>query len=537
MVHARHEQILGGDNDTLWNTGWIQAAGDGTKDATTELRGLNEFYNGGMVSMFDGGAGDNIYTSGDYEVGSVMGPGARLGVDTYFGQRTDPDTESDVFTIGGDIVVDPNSKGTGIVIHKTSTEPGGINHRGIDVVEYNGSVDNPCGLTSYSLCEMGNAFYIHPNSQYYIGVPGGSEVGAIADGMFAWYLRQDTAYDDFELVSDFSPLAYQLPSVMTQAQGIWYQTNDVVEDHLRGNHFPDGGSGGADLMADEPGPETDMSSTPSTRGGIWLKGTGNWTQRDTQVNDGLIFDTSYDQDTYGILGGADLKPFGDGLARVGIFGGYVNSTGRFNSWNAKSDFEGWTAGGYLDLSHGGFYADAEVKADFLDMSYAAPIGGGVDGSADATSVGVRGNGGYRMEGARAFIEPIVSAAYVNTTIGDFAAGGAEIDYSNGESLRAGGGARVGTTFGGANGGMGEFSILGKLWNEFESENTVTVTDPLSGTDATFTDGISGLFGEVEGALTVYNARRTWSAFASGGAQFDGDDYLSLNARGGVRLNY
>ena len=44
---------------------------------------------------------------------------------------------------------------------------------------------------------------------------------------------------EYVLKSTSSPAGDQLATVVGQAQGIWYQTDDVVADHLRGNQLPD----------------------------------------------------------------------------------------------------------------------------------------------------------------------------------------------------------------------------------------------------------------------------------------------------------
>ena len=104
-----------------------------------------------------------------------------------------------------------------------------------------------------------------------------------------------------------------------------------------------------------------------------MKATGAWTNRDTTVDDSILgpIDTSYDQDTYGLLAGADMRPgSGDGPVRLGLFGGYVNSSGKFDAWGTTAKFEGGTVGAYLDFTNdGGMYADATVKADFLNLDY------------------------------------------------------------------------------------------------------------------------------------------------------------------------
>jgi outer membrane autotransporter protein len=228
----------------------------------------------------------------------------------------------------------------------------------------------------------------------------------------------------------------------------------------------------------------------------------------------------------------------DGPFRAGIFGGYVHSSADFSSWAASADFTGGTIGAYIDYTRDAFYADATVKADFLSTDYTANVNGmnPVSGSPGASSIGVLANTGYRMQGNRGFIEPIASLSYVSSSIDDFTSGGARVSFSNGESLRAGAGARIGTDFSASNGAKMEVAVLGKIWNEFEDANQVTVTDLTTGDKASFQDGIDGVFGEVSAVFNVTNANQKMSGFLSGGAEFNSTT-TTLNAKAGLRVNW
>jgi hypothetical protein len=523
-----YNAFFGGPDDELWNAGVVQTAFDPTTEESTSFVGLNEYYgaDGGILTMIDGGAGDETLLTGydpvTFASGAIDAGDGRLGVDVYFGQHDDSNTKADVLTVDGNI-----EGSTGIVINGVNTTPGGINTWGIDVVEYSGTVEVPCSLDD-GLCATGDAFYIDPDSKNYIAI---GDTGAIADGVYAWYLRQDTTWSDFELVSDFGPLAYGLPGLITMAQGVWYDTDNVFDDHTN----PGVGSGGPDESA-MAGP-----SMATSRGGLWLKATGAWTDRSASVTEDVggmmtTFDTSYNQDTYGLLGGADLKPGSDGPVRLGIFGGYVHSNGSFDAYMSDATFEGGTVGGYVGVGgDAGGFINGEVKADFLSMDYTAPIGGGVSGSANVRNLGFRANAGYRMQGARAYIEPNVSVTHVNTTIDSITAGGATLDFTNGNSTRAGAGLRVGASLGTGN-GMTELSLSAKVWNEFQDANVVTITDPMTLDSATFSDGLQGVFGEVKGEATFSSADSMFKAFLGGGAVFN-SDFTTVEANAGLRKNF
>jgi hypothetical protein len=393
----------------------------------------------------------------------------------------------------------------------------------------------------YEWCQAGDTFFIADVNPNYLELNG---IGFIRDGMFKWGLTEEPSEGgsppdpDFYFVADWGPDAYEMPTLTTAAQGAWYDSGGVVEDHVYGNVFPQGGAGGsgADLVYDAP-----AVPAPAAKGHgsvLWGKATGNWANRDTEVivDDGiteLTYDTGYRQDTYSLLGGLEMRPNGgDSGLRLGLFGGYIGSHVNYDDYGASAKLNGGTVGGYGAIVSGGWYVDAEVKGDFLKVEYTSPS---VDVSTQSRSVGVLANTGYRMEGGGGFFEPIASVAFVHTTLDDTDGGGADtIEYSNGESLRAGIGARIGTVMANANGSSTEIDVLGKVWNEFGDPNVVTISDGV--TTETFTDGISGVFGELNGRATVYSADRMSSGFISGGAKF-GTDWVAWNAKVGVRQGF
>jgi outer membrane autotransporter protein len=246
----------------------------------------------------------------------------------------------------------------------------------------------------------------------------------------------------------------------------------------------------------------------------------------------VTFDTSMNQNSYSLIGGLELRPKGgDSDTRLGLFGGYIGSNVSFVSYGGAANYSGGTVGGYAAWIQGPMYIDGEVKADFLSVHYTSPS---VDFTTGVTSVGVLANAGYRMENGNAFLEPIASFAYVNTGLGNLS-GPPTITYSNGQSIRAGIGARVGATMGNPGETQTEIDLLGKVWNEFGGPNTVTFDDGVNPPES-FTDGISGIFGEVVGRATIYNADRSASGFVSVGGRF-GSNFTTIQAKAGVRKTF
>jgi hypothetical protein len=84
------------------------------------------------------------------------------------------------------------------------------------------------------------------------------------------------------------------------------------------------------------------------------------------------------------------------------------------------------------------------------------------------------------------------------------------------------------------GGTAELSLLGKVWNEFEGDNTITVTG--MGPSESFTEDTSGLIGEAEVTLGWTNASGRLSTFLSGGGKW-GEEFESYNLQAGVRMGF
>ncbi len=539
------------------------------------------FQNDGVLSMMDGEANDRVgirfysdrweepglvdvssvgpdVPSMEYDYASGWSGNGYLAVDVDFYEG-----QSDVLKLGikrrrrgkeqqQDIITDNEGSdeeyvpfyiagSTGIISNTVNTMPGNFDGE-ITVVKYGkgGMIENGCSGN----CKAGDAFYISEYSEGYAEVDGIGFVTGEDSNWLSWYLVHDEEDRRFEYQAGASPGGAQLPGLQTQMQNVWYETQGVVSDHIRADRF--GGSGlsstsNADLVDIIPeAPQADAERYNSK--GIWAKIQGSWTNRDTAVNTVIgggaaSFDTSYDQDIFSILGGFDMLLGQDSPVRVGVFGGYINSSADFNSWATSSDADGGTVGAYVDYTKDNFYVDATFKADFLNIDYSTNITGvnAQTGSADVTNYGVEANAGYRFNATHGFIEPIISATYVHTQIDNFALGGVSAGFSNAESIRGGVGARVGTNKRFANGMQGEFTLLGKVWNEFENANQVTLVDTLGNT-ASFTDGINGVFGEVEGGINIFNAAKNASAFVSGGAEFN-SDFTTYNAKAGFRWTW
>jgi hypothetical protein len=152
-----------------------------------------------------------------------------------------------------------------------------------------------------------------------------------------------------------------------------------------------------------------------------------------------------------------------------------------------------------------------------------------------TNFGVLADIGQRFQMGSMYMEPSASASYLHTSIAGISTGGGTVAFSDGESIRAGVGSRIGTIVPTGKGFSTDFSLLAKLWDEFGSPNTVTVSDGADSESFTNT-AFTGMFGEVTAAADLYNANRTFSTFISGGAKFNAS-FSDWNAKVGLRKSF
>lgn len=526
--------LTGAGADFITNGGGlIQTAFGGSSEQTTF--DVADFYNAdaadsesdaaGVLSSVDGDATDTTTITGNFYGTATLndggyGAGASLiALDANL-DSSDGSPAADLVHISG------NAYGTtGLIINNLNTN--GIssgNTDGIKVVEVAGADAMRCVSVA---CQYGDTFYISSQSANYLEVNGR---GTIQDGMFAWYLtEEDNNPDpDYLLKTAALPTADQAPELVTAFAHIFYDSGDVVSDHLEGGQMggPGQGGGGAD-----------PSDSSKLNAAIWGKASGSWSQRDTTVESTAFgtVDTGLNQNTYTLLGGIDMSPNSDGEGmRFGLFGGYAESKLTFDAYAATGDYSGGVVGGYAAYVKNDFYANAQISANIMNMEFNAPFAGGVSGSSDGTTIGVIANVGKRIYEGSTFVEPIASFTYANTHVGDLTDGTVRLSFDDGQSIRAGAGAKVGTRIGDASGGFVEVSLLGRVWDEFAGDNSVTVTD--GGNTDTFVDRSGGVFGEMTGSIDASNPALRFSTYLAGGVQFK-PDTLTWNAKVGVRQGF
>ena len=509
---------------------------DSARPGTVTMSGLEEFYHSGVIMLGSVQrttsneeltpevlAGDGWYDDVLSMPGATfIGEDGQIFFDINFnaGAQTDCTTrnaDGDLAAADCLMIVGGSTEGrTFIVINDVqSGDRGAHNPEGILLVDVSGGTS-----------AQGH-FVIDPASEGYGDVNG----GIIDKGVFFYGLAYNDETQQHLLVGLPGGNAMQQSIAVGTAQTLWrLSTGSWLERQ-------------ADLRVDP---------ADGFGGGVWLRVLGETAERDMiQTVEGgdqtFTFDNTHEQKSYAVTGGLDVISVSDGPSAyvLGVMAGYAHSEVAYEASPNKQRFNGWTGGFYGSLISGGLFVDAAINANKLTLRQDIPTLGidpaGTLVSTDLISVGGQIEAGYRfpiMDGA--FVEPLANLSYIRTTFDDIefvpddpTRVGATAEFEDPTSLRAGIGARVGLDqdYGGV---TAQYSLLGRLWNEFEGENSVVFHN--LGDDATVLDDFSGQFTEVNLGVSLFSAGGSVSGFANVGGKF-GDDYQARTASVGVRVNW
>ncbi|QIG47331.1 autotransporter outer membrane beta-barrel domain-containing protein [Nordella sp. HKS 07] len=481
---------FGDGDDVVDNTGALRAAHDGEDSEFTELLNLETFNNSGVVSLIDGHDGDTLRLSGATE---FVGHGGRLAIDGFLSEDGATDK----------LVVDSDTSGTTrLVVNLTNPAGSTPNYVGLPVIFVGGSTDA---------------------SHFDV------EGGVLNAGFFAWDLRLDG--DTHELyTSGLGAGAHEFAAGITAAQDIWQQTTGTLLQRQ------------ADLRplltSTQVTPVADFSEpvAPAAAGrvgpGFWFKAVGGYLDRDGE-EDGFTLDRK--QTVFGGLAGFDIAVDGIGDAMLlGLFGGYVTSDLKFSETNTKWTYEGPTLGVYATYVAGAFYADAVVKADFLDVDIdpedLAPAAD--DAETDAFNLGGQIDLGYRLGLDHGlFAEPQASLALIHTEIDDVGVFGGAVSFDDETSLRGRLGLRLGHELIAGNAVIYSSDVTASVWQDFSGDNDATITAPLFPTTGV-ADDPGQTIGDVSVGFSVI-APDGLSGFLRGHYQF-AEDLDAVTGHAGLR---
>ena len=455
----------------------------GTSNVTINT-GAATFVNNGTITTMNGTAGDALTVNGPY-----TSTGGNIAIDTELGGSGSP---TDTITINGTVagvttIYVNNAGGAGGL-----TGPGGI-----------------------EIVTSGNDAFAPDSFRLAVNALSGRE--EVVAGPYSY--RLSVTDDEAALHSD---LLDQVPA---------YATAPSVGQRLV--------SGGLDTLYKRLGEIRGGHNDGATSGDglVWVR--GHYSDVDVDAKQGFDFS----QRSSGVLFGAGgtIASEGRGRLAVGAFGGYSTADAGVDAviFGANSsssvDAESWSFGGYATYyEHGragtGVYADAVVKADFLDFDMAAN-GRASRGSSDGDAFSGSAEVGYGFAvGNGLVVQPQAQLAYTNLTVGNFtdAAYALAVSYGSSESLVGRLGLQIQGNWAQPGGGYVSPYAIVNVYQDFEG----TSTSEVNGVD--FTSDVGGTWYSVGGGV---NAQLANNVSLYGAGEYHFGDVEGWQGTGGVKLNW
>ena len=351
------------------------------------------------------------------------------------------------------------------------------------------------------------------------GTADGNEfvLGGTADQGFVYYnLSFDAATDDFFLQALPDSEVFQMLGVGAAAGDFWNRSGDAWSARMM--EIRDSNWGG--------------SPTRSEGSEWWMQGYGGGEEftRSQTFTFGSFSTTenlSTESDYRGFQMGVDTLT---GNFLWGVTAGFADQETEFADGNSF-DLTGFNVGVYAGLMSGPFFVNGLVKGDFYEAEAnfgTVPLLQDMD----ASSIGAKGEVGFRFGGQGLFLEPSASLAWVDSDVTGFDFDGASFDFGDNKSLLGKAGARIGGTFG--SGSLQLTPYVGAYWvDELEGENDVTFTT--TGDDITFVGDARESHGQAVFGFTA----QSWyglEGFLKGTANF-GDETEGFSTRLGVRWRW
>ena len=504
-----------------------------TQEAELRLEGLNEFRHSGVILLGspNGGGGPRFGgTRTDISDGSTddilsmpgvhwVGEGGRVLLDVDFTQaqsdcERDPDTGSmaaaDCLRLVGGTTEGVTYVTINEVFPGDRLRPA---EEGIVLVEVTGGTS-----------AQGH-FAVDPNLPGFTPLFGGSQ----DRGLYHYVIGYNEDTQQHTLFGFLGAGAYQFAQYASATQTLWRTSTGSWLDRQ------------ADLRA---------GLEPGVGGGVWMRASGEITERDTMVDNigggrTFTFDNSHEQTSYAITGGLDLiNASQEDMGWVaGLMAGYATSEIEYEAWTNTGQLDGFSIGGYSSFIAGGLFVDAALNATRMVLENDLPglniFPAGSILDTVVVSLGGQVEAGYRFPVTDfAFVEPLASVSYVRSIYDDLEIAaadplrpGVDVEFDDPRSLRASIGGRAGLEqdFGVA---RTQFSVVGRMWNEFEGDNRILIHN--QGATDIVADDFSGQFREVGLGASVYSPGGAVSGFLNLGGKF-GDDYQARIGSVGVRV--
>lgn len=327
------------------------------------------------------------------------------------------------------------------------------------------------------------------------------------DGLFAYTLGYRADAQQHVLASAPKRDAFEFAPIIQEALSTWHTTTDVVA-----------------------GRQADLGAGAS--GGMWVRvgaehSTRELSQSFTTGDDTFTADNGYSLETGTAIAGFDVVK-GDAVT-LGVHGGYVKSRLSFDRSGTRDEMTGPTVGVYGGWRAGPFSLDGAFNANLVELERTSPTF--EDSATTIVSVGARAEAGWKLGSDAMYVQPLVTVAYVQSTIDDVLPTGYDITFEDAASARA----AVGLRAGGEAGAL-RLWVVGRAWNEFFGDGAVAIANTGTATGVTFADDLSGAFQEIAAGLSVGNDADTLRGYISAGAKF-ADTIDNYSASVGLRLRW
>ena len=300
-------------------------------------------------------------------------------------------------------------------------------------------------------------------------------------------------------------------------------------------------------------------------GGVWIRGVGGDTTIDATSTGTRFNPTTGNRGTHdcslstrstfaGVQGGIDIGRLDLGNTgwngHVGVTAGYLSLDNKRASLSTAVDVP--FVGLYAALTTGGFFVDAQVRADFFDMSLSDPSIAVRNQAIRATSWGITSSAGYNFNIGDFFIEPSVGVVYSQTEVDNWSMRTilpsarlgptphiVATNLATIETLLGRASARVGRSFVAGQLALHPF-VAASVWHEFagRSASIITNTNLVTSQTAFINNSTSriGTFGQysIGAAANILNS--PWLGYA----RFDyrnGSNIDGWGINGGIRYQF
>lgn len=371
---------------------------------------------------------------------------------------------------------------------------------------------------------------IAPESPFYSPALG----GVLDDGMFAYRLVYDEAATQVKLISLPSAGAFHQPIIANAAQSAWRTANASFFDRQ------------ADLR------DTLRASNIQDHG-VWLRTAYDDGERtpthtfEAQTGD-AAYDNTHDLQTSAVTLGLDMLRGSDGNRRwlVGGMAGYVRTDVEYAQlWTDTAAMNGMMAGLYASFVDGPLFVDAALSGIWTQLDQDMPQAQLFRGRGLTSNVETRGaqvEAGWRFELGVARIEPLLSAAWAQTSVDDIRVPESDpilpgnlVMFEDTTSTRIGSGLRGSTQFpifGNVQLGL---SLTGRFMSETDGEAKAAIGN-LNPISPEVVDTWDGTFSEVIGGLTLANATGRVSGVLNLGLR-SGEDYSATSGSFSFRYQW